>query len=97
MSNECDSEERPVHNLKILAKYFKEVKDGKKKFELRKDDRGFNVGDTVVLNELDGDDLTGRNIIGFISYILRNAELYGLDDDYCIFSLEQMTYSRHVR
>lgn len=40
-----------MHELKILPEYFEKVLDGSKTFELRKDDRGFNVGDILILRE----------------------------------------------
>ncbi|MDS1006420.1 DUF3850 domain-containing protein [Clostridium sporogenes] len=38
------------HRLKTLSKYFNAVCDGKKTFEIRKDDRNFEIGDTFILN-----------------------------------------------
>lgn len=40
-----------VHSLKTDTKYFDAVCQGKKKFEVRKDDRPFAVGDTLELLE----------------------------------------------
>lgn len=37
------------HKLKILPEYFEAVKSGSKTFEVRKDDRGFQAGDTLFL------------------------------------------------
>jgi len=41
------------HELKVWPEYFEPVAGGWKRFELRKDDRGFKVGDAVVLKEWD--------------------------------------------
>lgn len=38
-----------IHELKLDVKYFDEVKDGNKNFEIRKNDRDFNVGDILKL------------------------------------------------
>jgi len=43
--------EKMKHELKILPQYFCRVSDGSKTFEVRKNDRGFQQGDTVVLKE----------------------------------------------
>ena len=41
------------HELKIWPQYFERVRDGSKTFEIRKNDRGFQFGDEVVLREYD--------------------------------------------
>lgn len=74
-----------VHELKILPQYFEMVANGSKRFELRKDDRDYKVGDLLVLKEYDGKDYTGRKLSAYIiTYILRNCSEYGLQDGYCI-------------
>lgn len=74
-----------VHELKISTKYFDDVKSKTKRFEIRKDDRGFCVGDIVTLKEWDGEKYTGRAIkLMPIKYILRDCPEYGLQDGFCI-------------
>lgn len=75
------------HELKCLPEYFHEVWTVKKRFELRKDDRDFRVGDRVLLREFDGEKYTGREVMCGILYILRGCPEYGLADGYCILSL----------
>lgn len=41
------------HNLKIWPQYYSRVADGSKTFEIRDNDRGFQTGDTVTLQEWD--------------------------------------------
>lgn len=41
------------HELKIWPQYYCRVADGSKTFEVRKNDRGYQPGDTVVLHEYD--------------------------------------------
>ena len=43
------------HILKIWPQYYCRVADGSKTFEVRKNDRGFQPGDTVILREFDPD------------------------------------------
>ncbi|HAM4280900.1 TPA: DUF3850 domain-containing protein, partial [Escherichia coli] len=40
-----------IHQLKIAPKYFNAVVAGQKTAELRKDDRGYKVGDVLSLCE----------------------------------------------
>jgi len=48
-----------THELKILPQYFRELYRGNKTFELRKDDRDYQVGDYLVLREYDGENTQG--------------------------------------
>lgn len=79
------------HELKILPKYFRQVKRGIKKFELRKNDRGYEVGDYVKLCEHDGAVYTGESIQAKITYVLNyeDAKEFGLCPGYCIFGFEE--------
>ncbi len=38
-----------VHELKIIPDFFEAVASGKKKFEVRYDDRGYQAGDELIL------------------------------------------------
>ena len=71
------------HELKCLPEYFDAVAWQGKRFEIRKDDRGYHVGDLVQLREWDGEKYTGRILSSqTVRYILRDAP--GLMDGYCI-------------
>lgn len=73
------------HYIKILPKYYEAVRTDKKKFELRKNDRDYKVGDEIHLEEWDPSELyTGRSIMKVITYVLKNCEEFGLKDGYCI-------------
>ena len=78
-----------IHELKISPKYFDDVKSGNKRFEIRKDDRDYKVGDLITLKEYENGQYTGREIKNIpIRYILRNVTFeYGLMDGYCILGL----------
>lgn len=73
------------HELKALPEYFLEVCAGMKTFEVRKDDRDIQIGDTVVLREWTEKDYTGRESRELhITYVLRDKPEYGLAEGYCI-------------
>ena len=76
------------HYLKIWIEHYKDVMSGKKKAEVRFDDRNFNVGDTLVLQEYDPISLTytGRSITKKVTHIL-NGGMYGIKDKYVVMSL----------
>lgn len=76
-----------IHHLKIESKFFNEVKIGKKKFELRKNDRGFKVGDKIILFEINQvGAYTGEQLCCDITYILTDYYT-GIESGYCILSI----------
>lgn len=77
-----------AHELKILPQFYKDIFDGKKSFDLRKDDRDFQVGDYIIFCEYDGKRYTGMTMYCQIKYILRDVPEFGLMDGYCILGLE---------
>jgi len=72
------------HELKIWPDYFEPVADGRKPFELRKDDRGYEVGDVLVLRAWDGAYM-GPVCRVRVTYVLRNVE--GLAPDYVVLGI----------
>lgn len=82
------------HRLKINSRFFKEVYDLKKNFEIRFDDRQFKVGDYLILQEItetpEGSfEYTGGEIVATISYILRAEDFpAGLKEEYVILSIK---------
>ena len=43
------------HELKIWPSFYEEVKSGRKPFDIRRNDRGFQKGDTITFREWDPD------------------------------------------
>ena len=75
-----------THELKISPEYFVQVETGKKKFELRYNDRGFLEGDFLFLREWDKGKYTGRDIFVRVTSILKEFE--GLKDGWVIMSIK---------
>jgi len=79
------------HELKTWPKYFDSIWSGKKTFEIRKDDRDFKVGDSLLLREWSPEehDYTGNWIVRLVTHVMRGAETaqFGLQSGYCIMSL----------
>lgn len=53
-----------THELKIWPQYYCRVADGSKTFEVRKNDRGFQPGDTVILKEYDPAEIDYKDDLG---------------------------------
>lgn len=86
-----EREIKNIHNLKTLPAYFKEVKSGNKTFEVRKNDRGFEVGDILVLQEYCNvtNKFTGNKIVKEISYILDDSNY--CKDRYIVMGLKEVS------
>lgn len=75
------------HKLKTWPAYFTAVVRGDKTFEVRKNDRGFKVGDFLVLEEyyIDTQTYSGRVLVKEVSYLMQGE--FGLPPDTCIMGL----------
>ena len=72
------------HNLKSETEYYQASEKGIKQFELRKNDRNYQVGDMVYLEEVVNGVYTGRKLYPMqIKYILKGGK-YGLEEGYVI-------------
>lgn len=80
-----------THIIKTVQPFFSQVKAGIKTFELRRNDRDYQVGDEVILREYDmmHETFSGDKIKCIITYVLKDR--VGLDDAFCIFSFKQIT------
>lgn len=84
------------HELKIDQQCFYDIEAGRKTFEIRKDDRGYVIGDTLLLCQTlstgvemaNGAALqyTGREVMVEVLYIMRGS-CYGLLADYVVMSI----------
>jgi Domain of unknown function (DUF3850) len=93
--------------LKTWPREFQAVFDGRKAFDVRPNDRGFEVGDQVVLREWVPEDLaindpvsgerlpqgyTGRVCTATITFILAGPK-WGIDAEHCVLSLANVNGS----
>lgn len=90
-----------IHELKTVAYAFDAVKAGLKRFEVRKNDRGFQSGDLVVLRRLYGpDDEVNEWRVGEldgeadaltyrVGWLLQGGQ-FGIEPGYCVFQLEEI-------
>ncbi|MGV8982107.1 DUF3850 domain-containing protein [Clostridium sp.] len=79
-----------THELKTLRKYFDAVCDGKKTFEVRKDDRNFQVGDTLTLKRYENGEYQKADCDVTITYILgrNDDEKMFVADGYVILGIK---------
>lgn len=87
------------HRLKTWPPFFKDVLLGNKNFELRKNDRDFQEGDILILEEWDPvlEDYTGLRIRKRVSCVVRGGEIspkWGLQPGFCIMSLKRIAPPR---
>jgi hypothetical protein len=77
-----------IHELKLSCEFFVPVLNETKRFEIRKDDRGYKVDDVLRLMEYDRFvcQYTGREVHANVRYILDKA--IGLDVGYVVMSIE---------
>jgi hypothetical protein len=82
-----------IHELKTDPLMYQVVWEGRKQFEVRRDDRGYQIGDTLYLRETThtGSEMrngaplvyTGRETSHGVGYILRGPS-YGLEKGWAI-------------
>lgn len=66
-----------VHVIKTLPEYFGAVDAGVKTFEIRKNDRAYQVKDFLKLQEFDGKNYTGQELLREITYMTNYEQKEG--------------------
>ena len=79
-----------LHELKTYPKYFQETIEGNKLFEIRKNDRNFQVGDVLLLKEWDNIKYTGSEVGAMVRYIL-DDKFIGLAEGYVALGMQILT------
>ncbi|HDX1952049.1 TPA: DUF3850 domain-containing protein [Escherichia coli] len=74
-----------IHEVKLHAKYFDLVLEGKKRAEFRKNDRNYERGDTLILHEWVQGVYTGRKVEARITDV---TDLSDWLEDYVLLSIE---------
>lgn len=100
-----DSDSRPAvaparrHDLKTWPTFFAAVKRGDKRFEVRRNDRDFGVGDVLLLHEWDPSlpsahvlrsdgAYTGAVLRCSVTYVMPGGN-FGLAPDFCVLGISQ--------
>lgn len=81
--------------LKIHPKFYKAQSDGKKNFEIRKNDKHFKVGDILILLEFDPKmkKYTKRGMLVRVTYITDYAQ----QDDYVVLGTMALNMTETIR
>lgn len=77
-----------VHELKTASMFYLDVANKFKRFELRKNDRNYKVGDILKLMEYKDGEYTGRELITEVIYIL--DDYTGIVEGFCILGLGEV-------
>lgn len=81
-----------VHDLKIMPQYLWALKTGIKGFEIRKNDREFQVGDILSLREYKDGQYTGRLVLGRITFITSFEQ----KDNYVVLNFKRLKLDQAV-
>jgi hypothetical protein len=74
-----------THELKIWPGCFAAVKAGNKPFDVRENDRNFQVGDELRLCEYEPEteQYTGKTVTRWVSYVLQGG-VFGIQPNWCV-------------
>lgn len=75
-----------IHEVKCDSSMFYMISQRAKPFEIRKNDRNYQSGDTIVVKEWDGNQHTGYSIQGTIGFMLYQG--YGLQKGHVAMAIE---------
>lgn len=87
-----------IHELKTVEPYWSAIVNGSKTFELRRNDRGFKVGDVLWLRRWDAQRGFGPSIHKRVVYMLDSAEMvvppesYGLVDGFVVLGIGPVSW-----
>jgi hypothetical protein len=78
-----------IHELKSVGASFEDIVSGKKKCDFRKNDRGYKVGDALLLKQYSAltGNYTGQEANVEITYI-QPGGMFGIPQKYCILGIE---------
>lgn len=84
-----------THKLKCWPQFFQAVKNRSKKFEVRRNDRNFESGDRLILQEWipETGEYTGNELCVDVTCILKaeTAIWSGLQEGYCVMSVNVLS------
>lgn len=78
-----------VHSLKTWPQYFSAILARFKTYEIRKNDRDFQVGDELVLKEWDPQTqrYSGREVTVTVTYMTKGGQ-WGIPEGICVLAIQ---------
>ncbi len=82
-----------THALKTWPEFYKDIESGAKNFEIRKLDRPFKVGETLLLQEWDHQTkaYTGKETRRQITHIFYGGH-FGVESGFVVMGLKEIEY-----
>lgn len=86
------------HELKTWPAFFRAIADGRKTFEVRRNDRGYNAGDVLWLREWKPEQDVGlpesfrythSEMRVRVTYVL-SGEHFGIKDGFCVMGIQRL-------
>jgi len=76
------------HELKTWPHSFSAILGGFKRYEIRKNDRNFQVGDELFLREYrpEAQTYTGRTLVATVTYMTPGGQ-WGIPQDICVMGI----------
>lgn len=81
-----------LHRLKTLPGPFRAIRRGEKVHEYRRNDRDFQVGDYLLLQEWENGEYTGESLTVRVTYITRDEEWGGSAGFVCMSIIDLEKY-----
>lgn len=73
------------HFIKINSRYVESISSGEKNFEVRYNDRDYQVDDVLVMYEVDDEDKIKDNLLlRRVTYLLKDSDIEGLKPGWCV-------------
>lgn len=80
---------KEIKDIKCQTKYFYLVADKRKRFEIRKNDRDYRMGDILALKHYENDQYQGRFILVHVDYVL--SDFVGLANGYVALTINNLS------
>ena len=79
-----------THKLKVWSEYMDDLLNGKKSFEVRLNDRNFQVGDILILEEYDKEkkEYLSRNLSVEVTYLLNNKVFDAIKEGFVVMAIK---------